>query len=178
MMLTIREHESGLEEKVAERTRELAAAKKEVTDILDHMAEGIFTVGAQRRVNPAFSASCLQIFGDVPIAGRDVLELLQVDAAAKPETHSRMRFWLDHIIGSDELQWMMVEDQPPRALTYTRPGESSGEAFLELAYAPIYEGDAITKVMVIAKDVTQLRGLESEIKAKDEQHRQSLERVS
>ncbi len=180
MIATIREYEGSLEQKVSERTRELADAKQEVSDILDNMRQAIFTVNAQGTINSELSAHTRELFGDVPIAGQSVLNLLQIKEEHDPETFSRMRFWVSNIVGADELQWVLAEGEPPRTLEYQRPGNNNAteRRSLELEYAPIMKGGAVDKVMVIAKDVTKVHELEAEVARKESEHQASLERIA
>ena len=159
------------EEVIKERTRELALANKAVKELLDNMQQAIFTVGNDGRVNPEFSAHTGTLFGDVPIAGESILELLQLRMDTPSEASLRMKNWFDLIIGSDELQWMMTQDEAIRSLDYQRPTSEGGseKRALELEYAPIYLDGAISKVMVIAKDVTTLRHLQRDVSRKEQE---------
>jgi two-component system chemotaxis sensor kinase CheA len=177
---TIREYEGSLERKVAERTRELADAKQEVSDILDNMRQAIFTLDARGAINGEFSAHTRELFGNVPIAGEPVMDVLQITEQRDAETFSRMRFWLSNIVGTDELQWFLSEGEPPRALEYMRPGSDGAteRRALELEYAPIMKSGAVHKVMVIAKDVTKVHELQAEVARKESEHEANLERIA
>jgi hypothetical protein len=123
---------------VDERTRELAQAKKEVTDILDNMQQAVLTVGADGLIRKEVSAHAREIFGNIPIAGRALAELMQLDGVADSEKRSRMNFWLANIFGSDELQWMLTEGDRLTDLTYRRriSDGSTEERLLKLEYGP------------------------------------------
>lgn len=175
MMQTIRGYEQDLEAKVEERTQKLAEARQEVKDILDNMAEGIFTVNAAGKINAEYSAACRSILGLNELSGVPFLPLLQLQAES--EGYSRMRFWLENIIGGDELQWTLAEDDPLKSVEYLRP-DTEELAALELEYAPIFKDDVVDKIMVIARDVTRLKGLETEVERKDQENKQNLARVS
>jgi two-component system, chemotaxis family, sensor kinase CheA len=177
MMSTIQDYESDLEAKVRERTRALAEARQELKDIFDNMEQGIFTVDPTGRINNEYSAYCERLFGDVGIAGKQVLELLQLQTS-DPETYSRTAFWLGNICGADQLQWELGRPEPAASLVYARPGASAEKRVIDLEYAPIYKEGVVTKVMVIAKDVTELRGLAAEVQRKDEENRRNLARVA
>ncbi len=153
------------EEVIRERTRELALANQAVKELLDNMQQAIFTVGSQGKVNPEYSAYTATLFGDVTIDGAHILDLLQVSGEAPGEAALRMKNWFELVFGSDELQWMMTRDEAISAIEYRRP-EAQGEPNLrnlELEYAPIYTDGVVSRVMVIAKDVTDLRELRRDV---------------
>ncbi len=172
MIAALEEYQKGLEDKVRKRTSQLFEAKREVSDILDNMGQAIFTVGPDRTVNSEFSAHCRQVFGeDARIAGTDAIELLGVSADQDQEGHSRMSFWLDNIFGADELQWMLTDAE---GVPYvTRNGRE-----LSLSYAPIFEDDVLTKIMVIAKDITDLKDLEATVERQEAENLRNLDRAS
>ncbi|MBC7792566.1 MAG: HAMP domain-containing protein, partial [Clostridia bacterium] len=169
MMNTIRDHERDLETKVVERTRELADAKREVTDILDNMAEAIFTSGAEGRVNRRFSERCREIFQRPDIAGLDTAELLGLSGGPK-EVATRTGFWLRNIIGGDALQWTLSAEDPAREVMLTFANNAHPK-ILTLRYAPIYVEGRIDRVMIIATDVTALRNLAEQLEQTEERNR-------
>jgi signal transduction histidine kinase len=180
MLGDLKEYQLGLEGKIEERTRDLAAAKREVTDILDNMQQAVLTFGPDLMVNKQFSGYSRQIFGDVPIAGTPVGQLLQIERAEQ-EKRSRMEFCLRNVFGTDELQWLMSEnDRLPEAV-YRRPRPDGGhdERTLRFEYAPMYDKDGLlARIMVIAKDVTDILKLQAEVSRKDKENRDNLERAS
>lgn len=172
---TLKDYEQGLEDKVAERTRELAAAKQEVQDILDNIAQGIFTIGADRLVGREFSRHCEALFGDVDIAGADALSLLGLPAGSP--SHKSMRFWLDTVLGGNQLQWTLSGGGPIAELSYTAPGADEAKV-LRLEYAPIYVDRTVDRVMVIARDMTAVVKLQQEVERKDSENRENIARVA
>jgi len=173
---TLKEYEESLEQKVEERTEQLREAKQEVSDILDNMAQAIFTVGAERKVNQEYSAYCGELLGDVKIAGADALDLLGLREGSPP--HKSLRFWLDTVIGGNELQWALAGGSGPvKEVTYERPTDGE-EKVLQLEYAPIYADGALDKVMIIARDMTAVVRLQEEVIRKEDENRENLERVA
>src|SRR6185295_16448109 len=99
---------------------------------------------------------------------------------ADQEKRSRMDFCLRNVVGTDELQWMMSEADRLAELTYHRPNAdgSTEERILRFEYAPMYDKDAmLERVMLIAKDVTEVLRLEAEVARKDKQNRDNMERA-
>ena len=177
MMDTIRSYEHDLEGKVAARTAELAAAKRELTDILDNMEQAIFTVNAEGEVNAQYSAASRKIFGQEELARSPAYELLQFGAPWNGNDE-RMRFWLANVIGADDLQWTLACEDPPKRIRYRRQGDEAPRNVIDLQYVPIFDGGAVAKVMVIATDVTRVVDLEHELLAQAEENRLTVERVN
>lgn len=177
LFMSLREHEEGLEGKVLERTRDLQLARGDLADILDNMRQGIFTVDERRAVGGEFSAFTRSLFEDETIGGRDALELLQVGRQEDKQAEARMRFWLDNIHGASELQWILTSEEGLREIRY-QPKNGGPLRFYQLEYAPVFKDGAVVKVMVIAKDVTELRSLERAIETKEQAHQKSLARIA
>lgn len=69
-MRALAARQTDLEERVTARTAEVVTAKREVSDILDNMAQAIFTVGEDGTISREFSAHCQTLFTTDRIAGR------------------------------------------------------------------------------------------------------------
>jgi chemotaxis protein histidine kinase CheA/DNA-binding LacI/PurR family transcriptional regulator len=166
--------QEATQRQIAERDR-----RKSVQDLFDHMQQAIFTVGPDKRVGQEVSAYARRLFGEVPIVGTLVADLLHLDGCADVEGASRMKLWLECIVGSDELQWSISADDPIRKLVYRRPNADGTfeDRALELEYAPIYDDGAVSKIMFIVKDITEVLCLQAEVLRKDEQNRENLARV-
>lgn len=164
---------------IVDREQKLVQAQKNVQDLFDNMLQAIFTVGPDGRINDEVSAFAKQIFGEVPIAGRPVVEFLRLDTLANREAVSRMKFWLRLIWGTDDLQWDLSEPDRIRQLNYlrTNPDGGTDERALELDYAPIYKDGVIVKIMFLVKDVTEVHRLQAEIARQDQQNKENLARI-
>jgi two-component system chemotaxis sensor kinase CheA len=180
LVADLKDHQVGLEHKVEQRTRELFQSQKEVTDILDNMQQAVFTIGADGVVRKEVSAHSREIFGNVEIAGRSLSDLLQLPLIADGEKRSRMDFWLSNIFGGDDLQWMLTESDRLSEMVYRRPISDGTieDRLLRLEYAPVYKHGIVDRVMVIAKDVTELQRLQAEVLRKEEENHRNLERAS
>ncbi len=164
---------------IVDREQKVVQAQKNVQDLFDNMLQAIFTVGADGRINNEVSAFAKEIFGNVPIAGQTVTEFLRLESVAESEAVSRMKFWLIHIFGSDDLQWDLSEPDRIRQLNYLRanPDGSTDERALELDYAPLYKDGSIVKIMFLVKDVTEMHRLQAEIARRDQQNQENLARI-
>ncbi|MCB9558711.1 MAG: Hpt domain-containing protein [Deltaproteobacteria bacterium] len=146
---------------IAERTHELTVANRATRELLDNMQQAIVTVDASGRVNDPYSAHTVELFGSEQIADRKITELLRLGSANQLDASARLSNWLALVVGSDELQWMMIQDQPPRTINYSST-DGTVRCF-ELDYSPIFVDGLVEKVMVVVKDVTQIKTLERNV---------------
>jgi HPt (histidine-containing phosphotransfer) domain-containing protein/HAMP domain-containing protein len=176
MIDRVGEAHQGLEDKVQKRTVQLATAKREVSDILDNMSQGIFTFREGGVVNNEFSAYCKELFGGRPIAGDSFIDLFQITEAKDKSAYVSMEHWVDTVIGADDLQWIMLLGEPIKDLVYTHDDDE--ERHLKLDYKPIYEDEIVTKVMVVATDMSDVVKLAAEVVETKQQSDEALNRAA
>jgi chemotaxis protein histidine kinase CheA len=87
-----------------------------------------------------------------------------------------MQFWLENIFGTDDLQWTLSAGDAISSVVHVRPDGERRD--LRLEYAPMYQDGAVAKVMVIAKDVTEVKRLEAEMAQREQEHRADLSRAA
>jgi ligand-binding sensor domain-containing protein/signal transduction histidine kinase len=153
-----------LQGQVQARTQELArssealqAAHTEVSELLSHVKQAIFSVDAQLRVSGHCSQSCQEVF-EAPIAGQDVVQLLcpQQGPLAK-----ELRECLSDALNEPQLQRR-------RLFTSLAPAEfQRGSRVLRPEIVPLAQG-----FMFIVSDVTQQRELQAHLER--EQNRLSF----
>ena len=170
-MRALAARQTDLEERVAARTAEVVTAKREVSDILDNMAQAIFTVGEDGTISREFSAHCQMLFTTDRIAGRTPVDLLGLDRDEVSEARARIEGWISTVIGADDFQWRLSASDPPSEIEHA-------ERIIALAYAPIYREGLVHRVMFICRDVTQVRQLAEEVQKKEEENRSMLDRVA
>ncbi len=170
---------NSMGDSLVDREQKLVQAQKNVQDLFDNMLQAIFTVGPDLIINKEVSAFAKQIFGDVPIAGQPVCDFLRLDSIPDAQTVGRMKFFLNQIYGTDDLQWDLSEPERIRQLTYPRSNADgkTEERALELDYAPIYKDGAIVKIMFLVKDVTELHRLQAEVARREQQNNENLARI-
>ena len=176
MVASISEYQTELESKVEERTRALKASQKEMEDILGSILQGIFTVSRDLRVNSGYSKHTEAVLGTVDLAGRDVLELLQLDEQEDDRAKAVMSMFLRMTMGGDEMQWMLAEGSRVEQVTYRRSSAKGEETrVLKLEYAPVYENGIVEKVMILASDLTEIIRLEQEIAQKNSENERAMQ---
>ena len=80
-----------LEQRVAQRTEELAFKNRQVASMLDNMDQGVFTIDETLSVQPEYSRYLEQILGTTEIVGKNCIELLFKVRTCAPTRWSRAR---------------------------------------------------------------------------------------
>ncbi|HEU4577147.1 MAG TPA: AAA family ATPase [Polyangiaceae bacterium] len=149
----------SLERKVEDRTRELRAKTRTIAAMLDGMQQGVFTLDEQLTVQPEYSRHLEQIVGSQDIAGRSLGEVLfrgaelRADIIATNESALRFSFGSSTAIAHANADHLVKE--------FTRVGPGGSRQHFELDWGWIVgENAKVDKVLVTARDVTLIRGLQ------------------
>ena len=136
-----------LEERVAERTRELDARNSKLRVVLDHVAQALFTVDLEGRISQERSAAFDQWFPGVRGGMHlwTMLEPINADTAAWTSVawEQLREGWLPQDLAIDQL---------PRKLLH------QGRHY-EIGYRPINRGAELEQLLVVISDVTEAVGL-------------------
>jgi HPt (histidine-containing phosphotransfer) domain-containing protein len=147
-----------LEDKVAERTRQLAEQSREVSAMLESLEQGVFTIDAELRVQPRYSRHLEQLLGAETLAGQDCLELLFKGSDVSAERIANMRAALEFSFGSPA-----VFAEPNKAhwvREFQRSDARQGQRSFELDWTPIAGADdVVVKILVALRDVTLMKQL-------------------
>ncbi len=143
----IEEHNRTLEQRIAGRTREIQS-------LLDNMDEGLFTMDAQGRIDPRYSAATADMLGR-PVEGSNFIERLHPDPDVRRQARDTFGLLLGGMI---QVDWDDMVSHLPRELE-PQPGRH-----LRARYRPVAGDDgAPARVMVILQDVTQEKLLQQDI---------------
>jgi HAMP domain-containing protein/HPt (histidine-containing phosphotransfer) domain-containing protein len=168
MRTTIKEYTEHLEDKVALRTRELVASQKNVQDIMRAIDEGIFTVNEDLTINSEHSKTAEKIFGVTEFDKQDIATLLALDE----KTRQLFAKWMS-----------MVFKQPDSpAVWRLRPVkevviERDTRIYLSIDIQPIYENNVLSRIMIIANDITQQKKIEQHLARLNAEKKLQMERV-
>ncbi|HTV19226.1 MAG TPA: AAA family ATPase [Polyangiaceae bacterium] len=148
----------GLERKVEERTRELAAKTRTVAAMLDGMQQGVFTLDGELKVLPEYSRHLEQLAGQRDLVGRGLNEVLfagsELDAATLEANESALRF----SIGARPAIARLNAEHLIKS--FSRRAAEGGRRHYEVDWSWILgEDGSVERVLVAARDVTVLRGL-------------------
>ena len=161
-----------LEDMVAERTAELAAANARITAMLDNMKLSVFSVNQNNKIEGPVSAFSSEIFNK-EIVEKDIFNVLYKDIDQSDEAYSKIESSFITTFGEDEFQWELMEDELPRELTLA--DDSGNTQYLEVKYSPLWNEESnLEQILFVVDDVTQLKALEKEAaRVKEESDRQN-----
>jgi HAMP domain-containing protein/HPt (histidine-containing phosphotransfer) domain-containing protein len=131
-----------MSEAVAFREAKLRARNDDMKLVLDHMAQGLFTIDCQGTISSEYSHALAEWLGP-PIAG-DTL-------------WSYFGRFDPRLALPSRLAWeAVVEDVLPRELTLDQMPKNihAGDRHLRLGYLPITVNGTLSKVLVVVSDVT------------------------
>jgi two-component system chemotaxis sensor kinase CheA len=147
-----------LEARVNERTRALSEREEALRLVLDSTGDGLLTVGLDGTLEGETSAATVAWFGP-PWTGTKLWNYL-VPEGGVSELHMQFAF---EQLADDFLPWETSVDQMPRRIV--RDGRT-----LELDYKPILDRGKLSKVLVVARDVSaRLRSEELEQASREQQ---------
>jgi two-component system chemotaxis sensor kinase CheA len=132
----------GLEQKVAERTIQLAGKNRDLQLVLDNVGQGFITLDIDGVMSPERSRVVDRWFGSPDGCPKFCDYLARIDAS--------LAAWFN-------LGWVaLLEDVMPMAVTLEQLPAliRKDSATFELAYRPILDGARLTKLIVVITDVT------------------------
>ncbi|MFT6264564.1 MAG: methyl-accepting chemotaxis protein [Oleiphilaceae bacterium] len=172
MREVIEEQNRTLEQKVAERTSELAQKTNDIEKMMAHMHQGLFTVMDNGLVHHEYAKYLEEILETKQIANRNIMDLLFTNSDLGGDQLDQIKVASEAIIGEDEMMYdfnshLLVNE-------YTREFKDSGQSkVIELDWDPIVLNGQIEKLMVTVRDVTEMKALQGQAEAQ----RQELEMI-
>ncbi|MBF0297833.1 MAG: GAF domain-containing protein [Oligoflexia bacterium] len=151
----------NLEEKVEERTIQLSEKNRDIQNMLQNMKQGIFTILPDNKIHHQYSVYLEEILENKNILLQDPFKLLFADSTLGEDVIAQMKSAIDFSFGGESIQfelnqWMLIRE-------YKRNNISGETKILELDWRPILgEDQLIEKIMVIVRDVTDLRKSQAE----------------
>jgi HPt (histidine-containing phosphotransfer) domain-containing protein len=149
---------SSLEQKVEERTRELAEKNREVAVMLNGMDQGIFTIDEDLRIQPQYSRHLAELLGTRDIAGQPCMAMLFRHARIRPDRLVAMEaallgsFGTEAVIAQANLGHLVREFEVAAPDAAPRHFEVDWNLILDAQ-------ERVRKVLVALREVTMLRQL-------------------
>ena len=165
-----REHERARLDAESARSK-MAALKAEQDDILEHMQQGILTLGSDLRINAGYSRAACDLFGQSSLAGLTLAGLLGERAPAELGRYLRLLF--DSTTASPRL----IERLNP--LRSHRYYDATGrERVVAFSFSRITSrAGVVQKVIVVMDDCTELERLNQVLEQKNREQWERLERA-
>ncbi len=154
----------------------LQNANREIIDILDNIKQSIFTVTPDLAIAPQYSKHVHDVFGDVPVGGAGLAELM-FPLPAQQAKRQALEDWARLAFAQPHLPWEIVAQLVDHDVEYVHP-DTSQKRHLVVQYEPIRSVDAITRIMVLTEDITEKDALKAEIEKKSRENEDNLEQIS
>lgn len=158
-------------ESLARRTAELREKTNDIHTMLHEMQQGILTIVDGGVIHPEYSSFLEKIFETGEVAGQSATKLLFGDTDLGTDALDQVLVTLSACIGEDRMNFDFNGHLLP---TKAKLSLGDGRAkYLEYSWSPICdESDSVEKILVVVRDVTELRQLEAE--AEHQKHELAL----
>jgi ligand-binding sensor domain-containing protein/HPt (histidine-containing phosphotransfer) domain-containing protein len=152
--------------------REMVASQKKVEDILHAIDEAILTVNEDMTVNTEHSQTAEKIFGAAAFEKQNIASLFNMDDA----TRLIFERWLKMVF---KREWSIKSWEKAARLNPIKEVvlEREGTIYLSVHYQPIYEDGVVSRIMVIANDITVQKKIEHYLAALNDERALQMERV-
>ncbi len=158
---------------IEKNNREIKRKSKQIQELLDNMKQAVFTVGSSLEVKAPVSKFASELFGEEFIRS-SVFDSVFRSMNEGDENYDRLKSAFVAVIGEDELQWEMVEDEFPSRVSNENQDGTSQE--LRITYTPILGSeDTVDRVMLVVEDVTKEEELKRNLQSEREKSHQNIE---
>ena len=145
------------------RTRELAERTNDIKKILQNLKQGIFTITKDLKIHPEYSSYLHTIFATEEIAHLDATHFLLGRSTLDADTISKIKNSLITMIGDEIINFEINQHLLPKEVILL-PDKKT----LEVDWEPITNKEqTVEKMLVIIKDVSELRNIRGKAKAKE-----------
>lgn len=158
-------------ENLAQRTAELREKTNDIHSMLHEMQQGILTILPGGVIHPEYSSYLETIFETKEIAGLPALKFLFGDSTLGANDLDQIDVALSACLGEDRMNFDFNAHLLAQHIV-VRLGDGE-EKYLDLSWSPICsEDDIVEKILVVVRDVTELRKLAAE--AEHQKHELAL----
>ncbi len=146
----------SLEQKVEERTRELATRNRKIVAMLDGMDQGVFGIDQELRVLPRYSRQVPELLGGDEVVGREFVPLLFAGSDLSQDALARMESALLFSYGYPlEFAAVNAEHFPSK---FARRDRAGGLRQFEVDWKPVPdESGEVQEFLVVVRDVTEIQ---------------------
>lgn len=125
----------------------------QIRNIMDNVPEGLFTIGPDLKIQGQCSKFVFSIFRIASLETDHLSDLLLHNTEADRTSIDMSESVLRAVIGEDEINWAINSDHLLKeALT------SDGRS-IEFEWHPIVKEDTVSEILVIVRDITELKDL-------------------
>ncbi|MEM7180799.1 MAG: GAF domain-containing protein [Spirochaetota bacterium] len=166
---------NNLERKVEERTSQLKMRTKEISEIFDHVEQGLLTIDKNFVINSEYSRKVQEIFEQTDIARKPFIQLF-------PEAiQKRLGVYLTQLFTNKFMSKKMLDFLNP-IKEFELKFDDSNTKQLSLRFSKIFTEDASTikkvdKIMVVVDDKTKEYTIQKQLKAKAQEQASKIEKL-
>lgn len=145
---------------------------KEISDILNSIEQGIFTVNSDLSINKQHSIKAEDIFGISDFEKAELKSLFKLDE----EGLAAFSKWIELISQPRKLKrWNKYAELSP--VQEIEMKHESSTSYIDISYRPIIENGVLSKIMVLCKDVTVERQIKAELERSQKENLLTVERI-
>jgi PAS domain S-box-containing protein len=157
---------------IADREQRLEAARKSLRDLFDHMRQAIFAFGPDGKIVGEVSRQATHLFGHSRLEGMHVCQLLYPTATEHDVDAQAFAEWITAAFSVGEDDWNEFASlAPSEVLIKDDNGETTP---LVLEFRPVSKRGKVTRVMLLATDVSEQRNLEKQVQSREEDHARQM----
>jgi len=165
MRVQVKEFTDNLQGMVDEKT-------KEISDILNSIEQGIFTINTDLTVNAQHSSKAEEIYEVSDFENAKIASLFNMN----PTKVENFNTWLQLISQPRKLKrWKKYAELSP--ISEFTKSDNGEEHIIEVDYRPIIENNALAKLMILSKDVTEERKVKAALEKTKRDQQLTMERV-
>ncbi len=168
MRTTIKRYTDHLQDLIDEKMQQ-------VNDILNNIDQGLFTINLDGSVNKEYSARANEILKVDDIASHNINQLLRLDS----KQNEAFCTWLNLVKAKYKAQrWQKLVKLAPVQELELMQGENSDQEYVSISYQKIYNKNGeLSKIMVLAMDVTEKRIKDIQIAAERQRHENEVKTI-
>ncbi len=173
MRINLKNHIGQLDSMVENRTRQLQRAQKETEDILGSIQEGIFTVNPDASVNEKHSIKAKELFNTSVFKGVSLATLFGADERKM----LLLDKWLKMMSSGKRFLKNWKSFVPLNPFNELVIWEGGVQKILKLDWQPIEDEGALSKIMVLAADITETKRYEKQLNELKQAQQLYMQRV-
>jgi HAMP domain-containing protein/HPt (histidine-containing phosphotransfer) domain-containing protein len=140
-------------------------------ELFDHMRQAILVFGPDGMVERSASRRAADAFGASALAGRAITEILYPGAPPHHVEVRAFRDWRHLVFASPASAFDELAELAPEELAVERDGQ---KVVLTLEFAPIDRDGRVTRVMLLATDVSETYNLKLAVAASRREHARQM----
>ena len=149
------------------QNKSIEAKSKSMASMLSNIEQGLIVLLPDGTIDAEYAAHTCIILHENDLAGKHWKEALFYQCTIDNDRKSQMEAVLFGALGEDSINWELNQDSVLRELTFER---DSQKQYLELEYTALLDSnDAVEKMLISIRDVTQVRELVAQAELKQEE---------